>query len=135
MYSSVKFFEPTVRVTLPLSGLLWISPAVVLVDDPLPLPPPQALTPLASTMAASTPNRALSRLFMLIAGASLRISICPLLVRALFSGLTGSYAPALARCRISPRGVTSRCRPASVNSTISARSATRIAPASTPSLP
>ncbi len=51
------------------------------------------------------------------------------------AGSRESYAPAPARCSARPRGVNSRCTPASASSTVSASSATRIAPASTPSSP
>src|SRR4051812_13389211 len=71
MYSSVKFFEPTVIVTLPLSGLDWISPAPAVDVDDSSLPPPQAAMPTASAVAANSNSRARARIFVVIDDASL----------------------------------------------------------------
>src|ERR1700752_406487 len=71
MYSSVKFFEPTVSLTPALSGLFSISPAEVVVVSSSS--PPQAEMPTARATAARTANSTRSRWLMLIAGASLRI--------------------------------------------------------------
>src|SRR5215212_6466756 len=65
MYSSVKFFEPMVRETLPLSGLdairLSVSPDA-LVDDVLLLPPPpHAAIVTARTAATASTNTARTR--------------------------------------------------------------------------
>src|SRR5437016_5615065 len=66
MYSSVKFLEPTVSVTLPLSGFDWISPAWALVVDELLPTPPQAAMPTARIEAAYRTNSARNRDLMLI---------------------------------------------------------------------
>src|SRR6266705_3242241 len=66
MYSSVKFFDPTVSVTLPLSGFDWISPAWALVVDELLPPPPQAAMPTARIEAANRTDSARNRVLMLI---------------------------------------------------------------------
>src|SRR5215208_4336963 len=64
MYSSVKFFDPTVRVTLPLAELDWIrlseleAPVVLVLVS---LPPPHAAIPIARTAARMSANAARSR--------------------------------------------------------------------------
>src|SRR2546423_1294046 len=101
MYSSVKFFEPTVIVTLPLSGFDWISPAAALVVDELLPPPPQAATPRARIETTSRPNSARNRVFVLIESL-LRFFGTPFPAPA---GCSQSYAGSRTRCKISPRGV------------------------------
>src|SRR5215211_2926300 len=70
MYSSVKFFEPTVIWTPELSGFFWISPPPALVVS-LSLSPPQAATPIATMATASRANRIRKPVLMLIQGTSL----------------------------------------------------------------
>ena len=64
MYSSVKFFEPTVSDTFLFAGFDLIRlaelPPLVPVSL-LSLPPPQAATPRARTSAANSAKAALSR--------------------------------------------------------------------------
>src|SRR6476620_3873831 len=57
MYSSVKFFEPTVSETLPLAGFFWMrleEPELLVVLDELELLlEPQAETPSASATTSA----------------------------------------------------------------------------------
>src|SRR5213083_1499035 len=107
MYSSVKFFEPTVSVTLPLSGFDWISPAWALVVDELLPPPPQAARPTVRIEAASRQNSARNRVFVLIKSLLRFWDTIPAP-----AGCPQSYAGSRTRCKVSPRGVKSDCRPA-----------------------
>src|SRR5215212_1651885 len=64
MYSSVKFFEPMVRLTLPLAGLEAIRLSVLsdsLVADVLLPPPPHAAIVIARTAATDSTNAARTR--------------------------------------------------------------------------
>src|SRR5436190_8715983 len=129
MYSSVKFFEPTVIVTLPLAGFDWISwPPLAVVDDEDELLPHDARA-IAMIETATRANNACSLILVLMK------SLLHCLGTPRPAGTGGSYAAAPLRCKASPRGVRSRCSPASENSTTRASSATRTAPASTPSSP
>src|SRR3954469_638940 len=122
MYSSVKFFDPTVRVTLPLAGLDWIRlselealVAVVL----LLLPPPHAAIATARAAASTSANAARTRR--------------PLITPYPLSSIgrydqrhpsRRSYAERAARCIsmpfFMPLGVTSHCTPASTASMVPA---------------
>src|SRR3954453_9871174 len=64
MYSSVKFFDPMVRLTLPLAGLEVIRLSVLpdsLLDDVLLPPPPHAAIVAARTAATDSVNAARTR--------------------------------------------------------------------------
>jgi hypothetical protein len=60
MYSSVKFFDPTVSLTPELSGFFWIRPALAVVEDSSLLLP-HAATPTPRTAVARTANSARSQ--------------------------------------------------------------------------
>src|SRR4051794_27725239 len=64
MYASVKFFDPTVIVVLPLSGLEAIRFSVspdALVADVVSSPPPHAAIVTARTAATNSANAARTR--------------------------------------------------------------------------
>src|SRR5436305_6323653 len=125
MYCSVKFLSPIVTGGLPTPG-----PDDALVEVPeLDLPAelddelPQAASATTRASPAIPANTFFMLLLLLVVNHRAPVSVT---TGAIVSA--GSFAPA----SFNPRGVSRRCRPASANSTASARPAMQIAAPSTP---